>query len=119
MQLDEKTEREPLLTWAPTPPKTHPINYFVPNFGVDYEISDSQNNMNAAEKSLSHTWNYDFDPDHKMNTEIEFRLLQTDSELNTDSKVDSESKREPLLTWAPTPPKTHPINYFVPDFGVD
>lgn len=71
--------------------------------------------MNAAEKGLGHTWNYDFDPDHKMNTDIEFHLLQTDSEV----KTDTDAKREPLLTWAPTAPATHPINYFVPDFGVD
>jgi len=32
-------EREPLLTWAPTPPKTHPMDYFVPNFGIDHDIA--------------------------------------------------------------------------------
>ena len=31
-------DREPLLTWAPTPPKGHPIDYFVPNFGIDNDI---------------------------------------------------------------------------------
>ena len=30
--------REPLLTWSPKVPKTHPMNYAVPNFGVDREI---------------------------------------------------------------------------------
>ena len=31
-------EREPLLTWEPTAPATHPINYPVPDFGVSHEI---------------------------------------------------------------------------------
>ena len=34
-------KREPLLTWAPTEPATHPINYFVPNFGLDHDIHAS------------------------------------------------------------------------------
>ena len=31
-------DREPLLTWKPTDPASHPVDYFVPNFGVDHEI---------------------------------------------------------------------------------
>jgi len=39
MNADAEINREPLLTWAPTAPKTHPMDYFVPNFGVDHEIA--------------------------------------------------------------------------------
>lgn len=56
VQLDEETEREPLLTWAATAPAdSHPINYFVPNFGVDHDISTSILNTKSTEKILNHT----------------------------------------------------------------
>ena len=112
LQTGEQTEREPLLTWKPTPPKTHPINYFVPNFGTDEDIAASQLHEQDAEKSLNHPWVLRKDDDDKFilpPRDIEFKLLQTDAEI----------EREPLLTWKPTPPKTHPMDYFVPNFGVD
>jgi hypothetical protein len=34
-------DREPLLTWKPTDPASHPVDYAVPNFGVDHEINAS------------------------------------------------------------------------------
>ena len=49
-------EREPLLTWAPTPPKSHPIDYFVPNFGVDVDIKATQKHIKDSEKKLDHVW---------------------------------------------------------------
>ena len=48
--------REPLLTWEPTLPATHPMNYFVPNFGVDHEIAASTKNEAAASGKLGHQW---------------------------------------------------------------
>lgn len=33
--------------------------------------------------------------------------------------VQIDSKRDPLLTWAPTWHGDHDINYFVPNFGQD
>lgn len=32
-------QREPLLTWKAKDPASHPVNYFVPNFGMDHDIS--------------------------------------------------------------------------------
>lgn len=52
--------REPLLTWAPTPPKSHPINYFVPNFGTDHDISASLSNVGSAESTIA-PWDYGSD----------------------------------------------------------
>ena len=44
-------KREPLLTWAPTAKASkYPVNYFVPHFGEDYEITDSKKHMRDAEK---------------------------------------------------------------------
>jgi hypothetical protein len=37
-------------TAAPKEKITYPINYKVPNFGVDQDIVDSQKNLNDAEK---------------------------------------------------------------------
>jgi len=117
VQLDAETEREPLLSWAPTVKKGFPKNYFVPNFGKDHDIDISQTNESAAESKLGHKWEPKIDPETEKyvvpSPQIEFKLLQTEAE------TEAENKREPLLTWAPTIPKTHPMNYFVPNFGLD
>ena len=57
---ESETGRDPLLTWEPTPPATHPINYFVPDFGVSHEIGYTQKNIANAEKSLKHEMMADF-----------------------------------------------------------
>ena len=104
--------REPLLTWAPTEPASHPVNYFVPNFGLDHDIVATQAHEAGAAKALKTTWTPTKDKDDNWVVPTEsasFQLLQTGAEM----------KREPLLTWAPTEPASHPVNYFVPNFGVD
>ena len=104
--------REPLLTWAPTEPATHPINYPVPNFGVDHEILASHKHLAEAEKTLKHTWTPTQDEDGVWDVPTEtasFKLLQTGANI----------QREPLLTWKPTDPASHPVDYFVPNFGMD
>lgn len=116
IEADTETDREPLLTWAPKVPKTHPMNYPVPNFGIDHDIAHSQNHEKAAEKSLKHKWVLKKDDDDKWilpPKSIEFKLLGTDAD------VEAETEREPLLTWAPKAAKTHPMNYSVPNFGLD
>ena len=50
-------QREPLLTWAPTAPKSHPVDYFVPNFGQDVDIKEAQKHIKDAEVMLKHPWN--------------------------------------------------------------
>ena len=48
-------DREPLLTWAPTPPKSdHPTNYFVPHFGEDYDIKSTKKHISDAEARYGH-----------------------------------------------------------------
>jgi len=44
------------LTWAPTPPKSHPVNYFVPQFGEDHDITSTKKHESQAAASLGHTW---------------------------------------------------------------
>ena len=114
IESELEADREPLLSWAPKDKKTHPMNYFVPNFGVDHQIVHSQNNEKNAEVALKHDWVLKKDDDDKWilpAKSIEFKLLQTQNEEQVD--------REPLLGWAPKAAKTHPMNYFVPNFGLD
>ena len=48
-------EREPLLTWAPTPKKSaYPKDYFVPHFGEDYDITATKKNIRDAETRFGH-----------------------------------------------------------------
>ena len=43
-------EREPLLTWSPTPADDGPPkNYFVPHFGTDTDILQVDKSIKAAE----------------------------------------------------------------------
>jgi len=35
---------------------THPMDYFVPNFGADHHIVESENSEKWAAKEIGHTW---------------------------------------------------------------
>ena len=110
-------QREPLLTWEPTAPATHPINYPVPDFGQSHEIMYTENNKKLAEAELGEIPMEDFkkSPWPHTDTTVEFKLLQTDAEIN----------REPLLSANASPLEVqqrpayagYPVDYFVPDFG--
>ena len=43
-------------------PKSHPTDYFVPNFGVDHNILDSQSNLRNAEKRFGHELYFGWKP---------------------------------------------------------
>lgn len=76
-QLDADIKREPLLTWTPTSKKSHPMNYFVPNFGEDHEITHSKTHEAAASAALGHPWNPTKDKDGNWelpSPQIEFKL---------------------------------------------
>ena len=136
-----KVDREPLLTWKPKAPKTHPMDYFVPNFGLDHDIISTQSHIKGQEARLKHTWtpklkkdlpkphptgyfvpNFGLDNDMKdslsnlKNTESKYGKWDIPKE---DVQLDAQLDREPLLSWKPKAPKTHPIDYFVPNFGLD
>ncbi len=63
LQLDSDIQREPLLAYGsvetaqPHPGINYPINYSVPNFGVDSDILDSQQNLFHTEIDLGHDLN--------------------------------------------------------------
>ena len=58
-----KSQREPLVSYgnvntaALKKGESHPKNYAVPNFGVDSDILDSQQNLHHAEIDLNHDLN--------------------------------------------------------------
>lgn len=69
LEAEVNVDREPLLSWNPITrgpkdasqdyakaPKTHPMGYYVPNFGVDTDIASSLIHEKAAESDLSHNW---------------------------------------------------------------
>lgn len=67
--LQTDVVREPLLANDASPllvhqngDSPHPINYFVPDFGTDYEIAASLRNTGAQEKRLKHKINFYNEP---------------------------------------------------------
>ena len=49
-------QREPLLTWEPSAKKGFKKNYFIPNFGADGDMADSQDSLDLGEKIVGHHW---------------------------------------------------------------
>ena len=41
-------------TAAPDNSPKHPMNYFVPNFGLDTDVADTQSNIALAERTYKH-----------------------------------------------------------------
>ena len=56
VRITEDASRDPLLTWAPTKPWSHPTDYFVPHFGEDHDVSDTKKSSKYAESALGHRW---------------------------------------------------------------
>lgn len=48
--------REPLLGWKPKAAKSHPMDYFVPNFGQSDEVKDVNQSLKASEKLYNRKW---------------------------------------------------------------
>ena len=43
---------------APPPPPTHPMDYFVPNFGMDKDIKSTLENEKVASALVGHGWEF-------------------------------------------------------------
>ena len=130
--------REPLLTWAPTPKASaYPKDFFVPHFGEDSVITSTKKNIRDAEAKYGHILDTSPPPDAPPRDYFvphfgyDEDIVASVKNLNDQEKkfgtwnlpmnvqLDAQVEREPLLTWAPTPKKSHPMNYFVPNFGED
>jgi len=95
--------------------KDHPMDYKVPNFGIDTDIKQTQRSLQSTEKKLG-KWNPKQDADGAY-------VVPTTVALQTESQVSLES--DPICSSAGCTqyehPKleTHPMDYFVPNFGPD
>ena len=49
-------DREPLLSWSPKPPKSHPVDYFVPNFGLDEDVLGTVESYQSEERRQGVNW---------------------------------------------------------------
>ena len=79
-----QTEREPLRSWEPKKKADpFPMNYFVPNFGVDTDIKATQSHIDLLEKKLKHKWTPVQDENEKwvVPTESEFYINQGDEQI--------------------------------------
>lgn len=69
----------------------HPVDYFVPNFGVDRDIADSQAHEAKASAALGHEWTPQKDKDDKWilpEPSVEFKLAGMQQEMNIGSSSD-------------------------------
>lgn len=71
-------------------PSTHKMNYFVPNFGKDHNIVQSDESAQQAEEQLGHTWTPTFDEEKDewvVPTETaEFRLAGVNEDMHIKKK---------------------------------
>jgi len=106
-------------------PKGPPRNYYVPNFGMDQDIVDAQQNIKTEEK-LNGAWNpvrngaggFDMpalDPNGGQ-SHTGHHFLQLDSEIKDDPVCNSSGCTQYLF---PKEDPDHPKDYAVPNNGVD
>lgn len=58
-QADDQKFSDPICSSAGCDTKKaagHPQDYFVPNFGMDHDIVDTQNHIKSEEKNQGHKW---------------------------------------------------------------
>jgi len=68
--------------------ETYPMDYPVPNFGVDHDIAASQAHTDQVEKSMGYTWNPDQDDDGKWivpTEDADFKLAGTKADIHLES----------------------------------
>jgi len=81
----------------------YPVDYPVPDFGVDHEIADSQQHEKAASDKIGHTWEPTKDPETEKwvvpTATAEFKLAGTKSDIRLSNKA------EQTLGWSWNPDK--------------
>lgn len=115
----------------PDKKKDHPKDYPVPNFGVDEDIAWTQKNIEDASKNLGHKWEPVQDdngvwlvPGAADNKSYSYKsLAQLDAKISKSDETLVQTESDPICASAfdcqGLNKKTHPMNYFVPNFGVD
>lgn len=107
------------------PKRGYPIDYKVPNFGADEDISTTHNNIDEAEKSTGKKINiaqFTTMPDYPINYDVSYQKLGVDKDIIA-TKVSADIAEKQLNhKWQNTKAKSDakiPRNYAVPDFGKD
>jgi len=169
VQLSSETTSDPICSSAGCTqyehPKleTHPMDYPVPNFGVDHAILANHASLENAEKQLKHHWVWE---EHKKEDPVYYddgtvKGLDSDITHSLNSMADQEAEKgawnpvqdkdgnwivpqaidnrsysydtsdvqlesDPICSSAgctqyewPAAPKSHPVDYPVPNFGKD
>ena len=114
-----KLEREPLLSWAPTPKKdSFPMNYGVTHFGEDEDIKGTKVDIAWAENQLNHKLVIS-DPPKDPPRNYFVPHFGTDQEVldHRDALTWAEKHHNHKLTINEFPAIKR--NYFVPNFGED
>lgn len=106
------------------PPKGHPVDYFVPNFGQDHDIKLTQDNLKQSEEDLKHKWVPDLSKKKPLprdyfvpNFGVDHDIKTTQNSLNIAEKLTGNK-----WNWRPKTKAEkagHPVDYFVPNFGMD
>jgi len=125
-----KLERDPLLSdpnkneWAfktaAAKGPGHPVDYFVPNFGVDKEIKNTDHSITDSEAKLGHFWNIKMKPDAEPPRNYFVPDFGVDNDVKTTlahaGVAEAKYGHWDVLKKAPGDP---PRNYAVPNFGMD
>ncbi len=105
--------------------KTHEMNYFVPNFGLDQNVQTTLDNTNLAEQITGHKWQYVDPKDRPKANKVDYYVPNFGQDTEIKQTLDLEAKAEKKLNhkWnfvaKKDRPKPHELDYFVPSFGVD
>jgi len=123
-----QAEKQLKRKWIVTPEmlkKKPPTDYKVPNFGVDHDILETKFNLENAEKALGHKFSPVKDADGNWvipapgsNQVQSFKsLVQTDADIKVES--DPVCSSAGCNYASEKGPASHPMDYFVPNFGRD
>jgi hypothetical protein len=112
----------------------YPIDYKVPNFGIDHDIAVSQQNLEVAEKTLKQKFNpkknkdghYEL-PNANPHTTTTYNPNARSQLESSNEYVQTETSSDPICNSAgctqylhPKPkPLGYPVDYPVPNFGRD
>lgn len=69
----------------PEGPPSHPMDYFVPNFGVDHDILATESNEKVASALVGHAWSFKTPESYE-----KYRIRAKDVDYNFDPKLDGD-----------------------------
>jgi len=102
-----QTSSDPVCSSAGCPNNkkaTHPMDYFVPNFGMDQDIMDSQSHEAQSSTKLNHTWKWSPKPNSEEQKDKALMkwgsLTQTAPVANNTVQAHAQSKSDPICDSA-------------------